>query len=134
MKATRTTTQTNAFKLTLVLFIGFYLSTGNIQAQDQSTERTVSGVVNTFDGPLFGASVVLKGTTIGVATNEQGAYVFPKKLKEKDVLVISYLGYDDVEVTIGKKTDYVQTYMEDNPVMVFGALRMGTSSTLQPEQ
>ena len=89
----------------------------------QNTERTVTGVVSSLDGPLLGATIVLKGTTIGVSSNETGAFTFPKKLKENDILVVSYLGYKNREVTINRATTFIEPFLEDNPVIIHGALR-----------
>ena len=89
----------------------------------QNTERTVTGVVSSLDGPLLGATIVLKGTTIGVTSNESGAFIFPKKLKEDDVLIVSYLGYKNREITIRRVTSFIEPFLEDNPVIIHGALR-----------
>lgn len=87
------------------------------------TERTITGVVTSLDGPLFGANIVLKGTTIGVTSDKTGAFKFPKELKEDDVLVVSYLGYKNQEVTIGQVTTYIEPFLEDIPVRIYGAMR-----------
>jgi hypothetical protein len=80
----------------------------------QNNERTVTGVVN---------SVVLKGTASGVLTNGQGAFTFPEALKENDVLVISYMGYETAEITILEDTSFVQPYLKDIPVVILAALK-----------
>jgi len=72
----------------------------------------------------MGATVVLKGTTVAIPTNANGEFVFPRPLKEKDVLVVSYLGYENVEVTIGAETTYVEPIFKDNPIVIYGALRV----------
>ena len=89
----------------------------------QNTERTVTGVVNTLDGPLLRATVVLKGTAIGVSTNENGAFTFPQKLKENDVLQVSYLGYENKEITINADTTIVTPFLEDIAIVIVAALR-----------
>jgi|GEM_PF-6584671 len=86
-------------------------------------ERTVSGMVDTLDGPLMGAAVVLKGTDIGVATDQEGKFVFPQPLDQDDVLVISYLGYETFEQTISANTSYIRPFMEDIAVVIVGAAR-----------
>jgi hypothetical protein len=89
----------------------------------QNTDRTVTGVVNSLDGPLLGATIILKGTTIGAISNEAGAFTFPKKLQENDVLVVNYLGYKTQEVIINRGTTFIQPFLEDNPIIIHGALR-----------
>ena len=59
-------------------------------------ERTVSGVVKDENlEPMLGASVVVKGTSKGVSTDENGAYSL--KVKEGDVLEFSSIGYKTQE-------------------------------------
>lgn len=94
------------------------------QAQNNgSTKRTVSGIVKTLDGPLPYASVVLKGSVIGITTNDDGTFTFPKKLKDNDVLVVSSLAYDSYEITIGSDTTFVQPFLEGSPIVIVGSLR-----------
>jgi len=64
----------------------------------------VKGIVQDNHGPLPGVSVLLKGTVIGTETDFDGNFTFPKPLKAGDVLLISYLGYETVEITIGQWT------------------------------
>lgn len=104
-----------AFLMALCLFAN------SMNAQNQ--ERTVTGIVTSLDGPLLGATIVLKGTTIGVSSNETGAFTFPKQLKENDVLIVSYLGYKNREITINQVTSFIEPFLEDNPVIIRGALR-----------
>ena len=79
----------------------FCLSANTLYAQD--SDRTVTGVVTSLDGPVLGASIVLKGTAIGAVSNDQGEFRFPEKLAANDVLVISYLGYETNEVIINER-------------------------------
>ncbi|MDX1463599.1 MAG: carboxypeptidase-like regulatory domain-containing protein, partial [Marinirhabdus sp.] len=79
------------------------------------------------DGPLLGATVVLKGTTIGVNTDENGRFTFPKKLKENDVLLVTFLGYKNSEIIIEDDTTYVEPYLKDNPVIIRTAFRTKTN-------
>ncbi|GAB5399277.1 MAG: hypothetical protein Aureis2KO_08620 [Aureisphaera sp.] len=89
----------------------------------QQEGQVVTGLVTSTDGPLLGATIVLKGTTIGVVSNENGEFTFPEELKENDVLVVTYLGYKKEEVTIAKGTTYVEPFLEDDPIIVVAALR-----------
>ncbi|SHG36851.1 TonB-linked outer membrane protein, SusC/RagA family [Flavobacterium segetis] len=62
-------------------------------------EKTVSGVVSDAGGPVPGANVVVKGTKNGVQTDFDGKYSI--KAKAGDVLVVSYIGTTNVNVTVG---------------------------------
>ncbi|MBL0745291.1 SusC/RagA family TonB-linked outer membrane protein [Chryseolinea lacunae] len=67
-------------------------------------EKQISGKVTSDDGEaLPGASVVVKGTAIGVTTDTEGAF----RLSVPDdaaVLVVSYIGYAPQEISIDNKT------------------------------
>ena len=53
-------------------------------------------VTDSSGAPLAGASVKIKGTTAGVTTNSNGEFVI--NAKETDILVISYIGYQAIEL------------------------------------
>ncbi len=60
----------------------------------------VKGNVSSTDGfALIGANVSVKGTTVGTITDLDGNYEI--RAKAGDVLVFSYVGYEDVESTVG---------------------------------
>jgi TonB-linked SusC/RagA family outer membrane protein len=62
-------------------------------------EKTVSGVVSDQSGPIPGANVVIKGTKNGVQTDLDGKYSI--KAKVGDVLVVSFVGMEDMSVKVG---------------------------------
>ena len=62
-------------------------------------EKTVSGVVSDKTGPLPGANVVIKGSTRSAQTDFDGK--FSIQAKQGDVLVISFVGMQDANVTVG---------------------------------
>lgn len=121
---TQTMTKKHDFLQTLVITCSalfFALLTTSTVAQNN--ERTVSGVVKTVESVVPGAAIVLKGTNIGVAADENGAFTFPQPLKENDVLVVSSLAFDDIEVTIKGNTTYIEPFLEGNPVTIIASLR-----------
>ena len=66
-------------------------------------DRNVSGVIlDETDQGIPGAYVVVKGETRGAMTDDQGR--FNITVSPKDVLVVSFLGYLDEEVTVGDQT------------------------------
>ena len=66
-------------------------------------QKTVSGVVKDENlEPMLGASVIVKGTTKGVSTDENGAYSL--KVKEGDVLEFSSIGYKSQDHKVTGKT------------------------------
>lgn len=70
--------------------------------------RKITGVVldKVEKAPLIGATIVVKGTNKGVITDLDGQFQI-SDVKDKDVLVVSYLGYVTTEVRVGKKSRIV---------------------------
>ena len=62
-------------------------------------------------GPVIGASVVVKGTTNGVATDFDGNFVL--NVNQGQTLVISYIGYITKEVKVGAQSNYNIVLEED---------------------
>jgi len=91
-------------------------------AETSQDERTVKGVISDEIGPLEGANIILKGTAYGIASNSKGEYTFPKALKTGDVLVISYLGYETVEVKIKPDTSFIRLILSQDLLEFVGAL------------
>ena len=70
---------------------------------DLNNQHTVKGIVSDSHGPLPGANVYLKKKNIGVQTDLDGKFTFPKPLKRGDILVVSFIGLDDQEIKVTKK-------------------------------
>ncbi|MGO4770819.1 SusC/RagA family TonB-linked outer membrane protein [Flavobacterium sp. W22_SRS_FK3] len=62
-------------------------------------ERTVSGKVSDKTGAIPGVNVLVKGTKVNTATDFDGSYSV--KAKTGDVLIFSYLGMNNKQVTVG---------------------------------
>lgn len=66
-----------------------------------ASAQRVSGVVRDAQGePLFGASVVVKGTTTGMQTDFDGRFEFEVNQSPPFTLLITYLGYEPVEYLV----------------------------------
>ena len=62
-------------------------------------EQVIQGVVKDENGqPLPGVTVLLKGTTLGTATDAEGEYALQIPLSESVVLVFSYIGMKAQEI------------------------------------
>lgn len=70
-----------------------------------SAQITVTGVVTSEDEGigLPGASIIVKGTTLGTTTELDGSFSLQIQSPE-DVLVFSYVGYETQEVKVGGNT------------------------------
>lgn len=63
----------------------------------------VKGIVTDESGPLPGVNILLQGSTIGVETDFDGNFTFPKSLKKGDVLIFSFIGLKSQKVIINNK-------------------------------
>ncbi len=67
------------------------------------SQQTVSGTVSSEDGePLIGANILIKGTTQGAVTDIDGLYSID--VEPGQVLVFSYTGFGEEEITVGTET------------------------------
>ena len=89
-------------------------------------DGNLKGLVQDETGaPIAGAFVTVKGETRGVMTDEDGH--FQLSVKPTDVLIFSFLGYNDEEITVGNQKDILvkmvpQANQLDEVVMVaYGA-------------
>ncbi len=85
-------------------------------------ERTVKGIITNEDGPVESASITLKDSEIGTASNSKGEFTFPKPLKNGDVLLISYLGYETIKVRIKENTSFIKQVLSEDLIEFVGAL------------
>ena len=126
-----TLTQKHTFKtlsivsimmLILLAFNPIFGQTKTTATQITTNERTIKGLISNEDGPLEGVNVILKGTKKGTVTNIKGEFTFPTKLKTGDVLVFSYLGYENQEVKIKVNTTSIEIVLTDDLIEMIGAL------------
>jgi TonB-linked SusC/RagA family outer membrane protein len=68
-------------------------------------EKTVTGVVSDEKGPIPGANIVVKGATSrSTQTDVDGKYSI--KAKQGEVLLVSFIGYNDSSITVGAANNY----------------------------
>ncbi|MEN3324179.1 von Willebrand factor type A domain-containing protein [Mariniflexile soesokkakense] len=81
------------FKIIFVLTVSMQL---------QAQERLITGKVTDANdnSPIPGVTILIKGTSTGVATNFDGLYQI--KARDTDVLVFSFIGYKTEEKQVGK--------------------------------
>lgn len=90
----------------------------SLMAMTVQAQTVIKGkVVDINDLPLVGASVSVKGTTLGTVTDTDGKFILksPKTLKTTDKIVFSYLGYETEIVSYhGKNTEWIIRLNEKN--------------------
>ncbi|MEP3209908.1 MAG: TonB-dependent receptor [Maribacter sp.] len=104
--------------LAICSWLFFLLLSSTALAQSYTLNGTITDKSN--GETLFGASVFLKGTTIGVITNEYGFYSITAP-EGNYTLTISYLGYSEISqevaLTANQKLDFeiaaVSTQLEE---------------------
>lgn len=67
-------------------------------------QKVTGKVVDETNAPIPGANVVIKGTTNGVVTNNDGTYSIVPANAQKDVIQFSFIGYETKEVQINGQT------------------------------
>ncbi|MDR0793528.1 MAG: TonB-dependent receptor [Chitinophagaceae bacterium] len=95
------------FKALLIIQLQLFLLLASLQvsAHDFAQNVTLKGRVTDEQGkPLTKASVMVKGTNYGTATDENGAFSLEVN-NNAATLVISYVGYEDAEIDIQGKTE-----------------------------
>ena len=91
-----------------------------------SSAQTVTGNVSADDGPLPGASVVIKGTTTGVSTDFDGNFTI--QADSQSILVFSYIGYAAKEVEVGNQTQINVILELDNQLDEVVVIGYGTTT------
>ncbi|MBN1950867.1 MAG: TonB-dependent receptor [Bacteroidales bacterium] len=98
----------NLMRSILIMLLGFTLLTPTLQASNllpetlkQDASDVITGIVtDALNGEaLPGVSILIKGTTTGTITDVDGNYSV--EAKAGDILVFSFIGYLDEEITVG---------------------------------
>ena len=85
-------------------------------AAPQSRAVSVTGRVTDASGqPIVGASVIVRGTTVGVSTDTEGRFVLEvPSPAASQTLEVSYLGYETAAVPVGSRTSFEVTLQESS--------------------
>lgn len=90
---------------------------GEANRQPEQTAVTVKGKVTDRDGqPLIGATILINGTTIGTATDENGEYTL-KVFGGQNELLVTYIGYINQVVKIDGRSVIDVVLEEDRKEM-----------------
>ncbi len=108
-----------------LLFLLFFVLASVVQAQS----RKISGTVTDENAqPLQGATVTVKGTSVSTSTNATGQFSFDVSANAK-TLVISYVGMEATELTLGTKNNYTVnmkstvTSLSDVLIVGYGSIK-----------
>ena len=79
-------------------------------------QRSISGMVSDVQGiPVIGASVIIKGTTLGTVTDMEGK--FQLDAEPSQTLEVSFIGYQKVSLPVGNQTYFLITLKEDTETL-----------------
>ena len=101
----------------------FTLLVAMLLAGSAVAQRAVTGQVTDSETgtPMAGVTVVVKGSTAGAFTDDEGQYSV-RVASNEDVLVFTFIGYQRQEVTVGSQTSVsvglVQTGVELDDVVI----------------
>ncbi len=98
-------------KKLILIFLGTIL----VLAQAFGQQLSITGKVNSSDGPIPGVSIRIKGTNVITQTIGDGTYTI--KASANDVLVFSYIGYTTIEKIVGSKTTINVSLVEDSNLL-----------------
>jgi len=75
----------------------------NVLSKKISSERTITGkITSSKDGnPIPGVNIILKGTQIGTTSDVSGKYSISLDEAKNPVLVFSFIGFENQEITVG---------------------------------
>ena len=89
----------------------------NIREQTDLQQNIVKGTITDEKGmPVPGATVAVKGTTIGTTTDMNGNYRL-ENVTPNAVLVVSFIGYKNQEIVIGDKAQINITLQQEVTVL-----------------
>ena len=85
-----------------------------IQQADAARAVSVTGRVTDASGqPIVGASVIVRGTTVGVSTDTEGRFALEvPSPAASQTLEVSYLGYETASISVGTRTSFMVTLRE----------------------
>ncbi|MFD1001554.1 SusC/RagA family TonB-linked outer membrane protein [Ohtaekwangia kribbensis] len=89
---------------TIIILLLYFISAGAAYAQQNTTERKISGtIVDETGSAMPGVSILISGTSTGTRSDADGKYelIVPA---DRDVLHVTFIGYKNVDITVGSQT------------------------------
>lgn len=78
--------------------------------------KRISGIITDPAGePVIGATIKVKGTAVGTATDVDGRYTL--EAAPQSILLVSYIGYEPMEVQVGSQTTVNIRLKEDSELL-----------------
>ena len=106
------------------LFLTLFTFTLKATPLDDESEPITGKIVSAIEQmPIVGATVVIKGTTVGITTDINGIFSLPAK--KGDILIISFIGFKTKEVVVNESNLIIElseeiTDLEEVVVIGYG--------------
>lgn len=97
-------------------------------ATPQQRNEVMGKVMDKFGTPLPGVSVLIKGTTLGVATDVNGLFKLELPKMENMILVFSFMGMESQEVRYTGQKD-LKIYMQEATAEIDEVVVVGYGTT-----
>lgn len=108
----------------ILLLISFF-AVSPVAAQTSQSVVSVSGRVTDASGqPIPGASVIVKGTTIGVTTTNNGSFSL-HNVATGATVVVSFMGYADQEFSVLASKDVYDVVLAENDTLIDDVVVVG---------
>ena len=103
-------------------------------SQGAFAQKAITGkVINAEDGlAMPGVSVVVKGTTTGMATDNNG--IFTLNVSNDAIIVLSFMGFKTVEILVENQTQFDVTLQPDVNVLGDVVVRGDRNRVIPPER
>lgn len=97
----------------------YLFNKGKQKPENSSTKqvRKIQGIITDTNGEaIIGANVLVKGSSNGTITDVNGHFILPD-VHEKEIIQITYIGYETAEVVIDKRNEFKIALKENSKVL-----------------
>jgi len=94
---------------------------------ETAQEHTINGFVKSGDDnePLVGVNIYIKDSAEGTTTDENGQFIFPRKVKTGEILVFSFVGLERQQYVVTQQVPaLLEITMVMDPEVMLGELAM----------
>ena len=120
-------------------------SVSNVQQSDDKKKVTITGkIVDTDGNPVAGATILIRGTSFGTISDNEGNYSLSATVSPKDIIEFKFLGYVTVEKEVGNSKAINAVLIQDSQqlesveVVAFGTQKkesvIGAVTTIAPSE
>ncbi|MCD7973783.1 MAG: TonB-dependent receptor [Candidatus Azobacteroides sp.] len=105
-------------RLCFFLLLIFGWTQAEVYGQNETIRKRITGtVLDEFEDPVIGASVMVKGTTNGAITDTEGSFSLEVPDSPQTEIVVSFIGYETKTFRIDNRSSYLITLGEDSKMI-----------------